>query len=175
MSKPDIVDRLDNWADGDRDTSRLITEAKAEILRLRSSASEMRERAAGVADKAKEGVDFGDYDTGWSDACDHIAAAIRSLPDEGDGWRTIDSAPKDGTHVILGNSETDDKPAYAAVGWWKEAEADGPDCMGSDAGFVDFEFNTYMPSRSCGAPSHQYRGSQPTHWRPLPPPPRDAT
>lgn len=70
-----------------------------------------------------------------------------------DGWRPIETAPKDGTKVLLGRftgRKKADQEGFCAVDRWHRRE-DG-------AGFTGFgKFNpTYWP---------------PTHWMPLPPAP----
>lgn len=88
-----------------------------------------------------------------------------------DAWRSIDTAPKDGTCILLGCANSDDTVAVSTMGWWQESESDGPDTMGADAGFVDYAFNCFCPSRSFGNPDFRRPGYQPTHWQPLPNPP----
>lgn len=85
------------------------------------------------------------------------------------GWQPIDTAPKDGSRILLGRNfgET----SVVIEGWWQNEEDDGPDYMGADGGFVDHEFNRFMPGRSFGNPAYRQSGCQPTHWQPLPSPP----
>lgn len=61
------------------------------------------------------------------------AEAIRALssPDhadagkvEGDGWQTIESAPKDGTIVLLGWNDPDIEEIGAVAGWYEGGPAD---------------------------------------------------
>lgn len=72
------------------------------------------------------------------------------------GWRDIESAPKDGTRVLL--AEPIEGGFEMSVGWWRPYINDS-----SDAGWMDgtvqswaYEENTIL---------------HPTHWQPLPSPP----
>jgi hypothetical protein len=112
--------------------------------------------------------------------CGHCASPVQpALRASREGapapeWQPIETAPKDGTRVLLGNAGSEDRNAEVACGYWQEAEADGVDYMGSDAGFVDIEFNVYQPGRSFGSPSSRFDPAQPTHWQPLPAPPASS-
>jgi hypothetical protein len=86
-------------------------------------------------------------------------------------WLPIETAPKDGTVVILGRAEDD--ASVVTTGHWQEAEEDGVDYMGADAGFVDEHYQEFNPGRSFGSPSHRYAPTQPTAWQPLPNPPKE--
>lgn len=89
------------------------------------------------------------------------------------GWRDIASAPKDGSHILLGMGGTDEDCEISTLGWWQEEVLDGQDYMGNDAGFVDHEFSSFHPGRSFGADKYQYKAVQPTHWKHLPAAPKD--
>lgn len=105
------------------------------------------------------------------------AVALTALEAEGmvvvPGWQPIESAPKDGTHILLGSpdNEDDETAEVSTLGWWQDAEDDGPDYMGADGGFVDHAFSEFYPGRSFGNPAYQRAGTQPTHWQPVPDPP----
>jgi hypothetical protein len=99
-----------------------------------------------------------------------INARALELPAFGQ-WLPIESAPKDGTRVILGCPCSDGDGGTSACGYWLDAEEDGIDYMGHDGGFTDVDYQTFSTSRSFGAPGYRYAGHQPTHWTPLPPPP----
>lgn len=86
------------------------------------------------------------------------AAALASSPQ---GWRTMDSAPKDGSNILIAGgtilfdgSTYDDwlecKGIYTA--WWF-TRYDGGWCSGNAEGHDEFIWH------------------KPTHWQPLPPPP----
>lgn len=67
-------------------------------------------------------------------------------------WRSIDSAPKDGTRILVGRFHTGcRKHGRVAVDYWHNAK---------DHGYSGFgRFNqTHWPA---------------THWLPLPPPPKE--
>lgn len=91
-------------------------------------------------------------------------------------WKTIDSAPRDGTLVILGFASTKEmnEDGYGPVslpGYWMAGYDDGVDYMGQDDGFVDCQLSFFIPPRTMGAEAYRYAGRQPTHWQPLPAPP----
>jgi len=87
-------------------------------------------------------------------------------------WQPIETAPRDGTEILLGRaSEEEDDPGVSVPGYWQAGYEDGIDYMGCDDGFVDSHHQTFHGGRSFGAESHRYAPNQPTHWMPLPPPP----
>jgi len=89
-------------------------------------------------------------------------------------WQPIETAPKDGTRILLGEPRSAISDGICTVGNWIDSLEDGQDYMGHDAGFIDVDYNDFNPSRSFGNPSHRYTGVQPTHWMPLPDPPEDV-
>lgn len=84
---------------------------------------------------------------------------------EAPGWMPIESAPKD--KLIL-CADADNVCACT----WQEAIDDGQDEMGCDEGYADILCQYFRPGRSIGLPKFQYEAIQPTHWMPLPSPPR---
>jgi hypothetical protein len=67
-------------------------------------------------------------------------------------WQPIESAPKDGTTILLGHASF--KPEAA---WWEYCSWFEGWCSGG------FRSDMYGP------------GFDPTHWMPLPPPPKSET
>lgn len=92
----------------------------------------------------------------------HAPAAI----ERADGWRTIDSAPKDGTAVLVmrdiwpgtasGRAEKCNGHNTCVAEWW----AGGESTEGRWVCYMDMVQDPDCPI-------------EPTHWRPLPPPPND--
>lgn len=77
----------------------------------------------------------------------------KQIPEHTPQWQPIDTAPKDGTSILLGRFTGNPKEQHEglqAVDWYRTPA--------KDAGFIGFgKFNAqYWP---------------PTHWMPLPPPP----
>jgi hypothetical protein len=88
-------------------------------------------------------------------------------------WQPIETAPRDGTRIILGLPDLDgDGGGISVAGYWLEELEDGVDYMGHDGGFTDVDYQVFQPGRSFGAESYRYAGRQPTHWMPLPEPPK---
>lgn len=93
----------------------------------------------------------------YESACVNLAPAlarqVKELESERE-WQPIDTAPKDGTRVLLGRFTGNKKArreGFRAIDWYRQPK-DG-------AGYVGFgSFN----------PEHW----PPTHWKPLPEPPK---
>jgi hypothetical protein len=84
-------------------------------------------------------------------------------PDSAEGWRPIESAPKDGTQVLIHGAHG------AIVAWWGDREP------------VDFMSDAPHEPHMCwlGHSNGKYDPValrldyiEPTHWRPLPEPPK---
>lgn len=109
------------------------------------------EESTFVAHARKQGAADG-FQQGWhaalqrireGDKADELAAAV-PLPS---GWRGIESAPKDGTWVLLWQPDQGENVACwmdCDISWW----------------FIED-----------GKNAHALRGAAPTHWMPLPAPP----
>lgn len=98
-----------------------------------------------------------------------IEKALASLSvAQGQGWRPIESAPRDGTRVLLGRPDDDGDGGVSTCGYWLDGLEDGQDYMGHDAGFTDVDYQCFQPGRSFGNEAYRYAGRQPTHWQPLP-------
>lgn len=74
-------------------------------------------------------------------------------------WKTIDSAPKDGTVVLLFCPKSWDSEGVR-VGWWCTSPAEH---NFDDSGWYDDESASHDVSDLYG---------EPTHWMPLPEPPK---
>jgi len=74
----------------------------------------------------------------------------RSLSNE--GWMPIETAPRDGSAILLGHE------GAAFDGWW---EADGRETDTGEPGWIDGLMNNI----------EEYTTLHPTHWQPLPTPP----
>lgn len=92
---------------------------------------------------------------------------------EAERWQPIETAPKDGTMVILGRAAIEDCEAISVPGFWQEGWEDSVDDMGCDSGFVDVNFQQFSGGRSFGADAYRCAPNQPTHWMPLPPTPQE--
>jgi len=94
--------------------------------------------------------------TGWlrSDCEDIARAAVTAyLAEAGDGWMPIETAPKDGTRVLL-------YPGGAFTARWSE------ECQ-----FGQFKTAPGWQIFECEDPYYSVAEDEPTHWRPLPAPP----
>jgi len=74
-------------------------------------------------------------------------------------WKPIDTAPLDGTIILLGggiwgDDLLDDAPRVMAARWYKSREHEFWNVCAAEAGFSIFPY------------------SNPTHWMPLPEPPQ---
>lgn len=119
--------------------------------------TELREEIAAILGRhiGEEGDDyFGREITGIGEATD----AILALPEIAGGWQPIETAPRDGTEVLICWA---DIPQMAVAQWDQDyAEMDFAEGVGWRDG-SDY---------GCGG----MIGAMPTHWMPLPPPPTKA-
>lgn len=115
----------------------------------------------------------------FRDVCDELGCeydneealiAAHDLKQRAAAWQPIETAPKDGTEILLWT------PCGVDVGWWTDLEPDGCQEPGHNPGWWGFRGET-APG---GAKEHGFGGSdawlwspqnQPTHWMPLPRPP----
>lgn len=106
-----------------------------------------------------------------------IALARKAQEPAPSAWLPIESAPRDGTMILLGRAEEEmEHDGLSLPGRWHEGSCDGPDEMGHDAGFMDDGFFGYFRcGRSFGNPDYQHSGHQPTHWQTMPNPPAKET
>lgn len=105
-----------------------------------------------------------------TDQAEAYAAAKVREPQE---WQPIETAPKDGSMILLGRAETEACGAVSVPGYWQEGFDDGVDYMGVGDGFVDVNHQQFSGGRDWGPEKYRYAPNQPTHWRPLPPPPSE--
>lgn len=117
-------DGLDNPNSCVHHSSIAMALADAEsLLPLLSSAyregqEDMRERAA--KDAGEHRREDRDYVPGslWDKLTREAQARIRSLPlQDGDGWRPIETAPKDGTRILIGGDECAISAAWDRAYW----------------------------------------------------------
>lgn len=141
---------------------------RADIAQVRTPSDDRREdlKAAFVAGCCavltwtNSGMPQDDLDeAGYDYAASVVSAA--PAPPTGQEWQTIDSAPKDGTRVLLL-----DKHGEITIGWWET----GREFSGSD------HYNDWSSGAiSAGGYDAGFdRVYYVTHWRPLPSPPVPA-
>ncbi len=76
-------------------------------------------------------------------------------------WQPIETAPKDGTPILLGGGmwgdDWRDPTERVMVGWWERTKRIGEfwNCCAAESGHCNFPYE------------------MPTHWMPLPPPPSE--
>lgn len=156
-----VVDSDDGLATQYIPIGRLAAEAISELTRLRSlvEADAEVERVLALSDDEviAEAVAAGDDpEQVAAEMRAVLNAALASPPHGGrilEGWRDIESAPKDGFIVLYAPCVGLESGPVTAWAKWQ----------GSGWYGVDEQGLTYMPS--------DHIGNMPTHWRPLPPPP----
>lgn len=87
-----------------------------------------------------------------------------TVPD--DGWRPIETAPKDGTQILVACPK-----AVGVVAWEWVIQSKGLGWWRWQAGPVEAAYGDYDPSPIAGKDD---LSGEPTHWRPLPPPPESS-
>lgn len=125
--------------------------------------------AEGAADMRKEGEGCRDARYDWmAQGAEALADTLRGInsstgtpadPVLAAGWRSIETAPKDGTNVILTNGDT------VAQGWWADEPGYIREHRDSDGVYLgQDESDGFMGWMDCDG------GMQPdpTHWMPLP-------
>ena len=85
-------------------------------------------------------------------------AYLAALPAAGDGWRPIESAPRDGNEILLGIAEPN---GAVCAGFWH----DGSECYGHQGGAGWFSEDDRCNLLTAS-------NWHPTHWQPLPLPPQ---
>lgn len=132
----------------------------AELDRLHHRATDLRAREAQLADAGENDPASDTWKTAAivaaSAECEFHAALVAAWPtisrvlrEAAEGWRPIETAPKDGTRVLLFGPRTDGSGNYQDVGgWWR---------------------NNWRPFEDdyCAF-------NHPHYWRPLPSPPSET-
>lgn len=80
-------------------------------------------------------------------------------------WRTIDSAPRDGASILVHNNDEPGSPGGKAEKCWEGNTAVAAWWTNEDGG--DGDWVCYM-----GLPCDPSPCFEPTHWMPLPEPPK---
>src|SRR5690606_12603400 len=106
-------------------------------------------------------------------AVERRLSALTAGKPEQSAWQPIETAPKDGTHILAWC------PSGHDIVWWTDLDPDGPDFPGANPGWWGYSGET-IPGRTPehgfgGDPAHHWPAqNQPTHWLPLPQPPAEA-
>ncbi len=139
----DAIAALKHFARHDgRESHRAAAKALARLTAERAAVPPDRERLAARFDGP--GYVLGDV------KCADVAAALRS---PADGWRDIESAPKDGTRILLFATKWSSDPIFTAH-WSCFRDSPEKDNWLDDRG-------SFMDHR------------EPSHWMPIPSPPAE--
>lgn len=100
---------------------------------------------------------------------ERLRARVAEL--EAGDWQPIETAPKDGVEILLGYPEKTGRPARSTSGFW--IEADEPIFEDCGAEFSCPEYgDPVCPAGWVTADGGFAEEAPPTHWRPLPAPPK---
>ena len=168
QAKQHLVERLPDtpWLSEMEWLMTLTDDQKATHTLLRALDAVLQPKGAGDADEDNWAHN---YSLGY--AAGRKSAELEAMV--GAEWQPIETAPTDGTTIWLAinqpepKADEEDAKQYAYLGHYDGPEQDQVDQMGHDGGFSDDHYHGYfMPSRSFGSEKHQYKGTQPTHWKP---------
>ena len=157
----------------------LSKEERAErIVRayLASAAPEKDEPVAFTGNGSLRALSLGEEGYIWPTRADAhpIPLYLRSSRPEEDGWRPIETAPKDGTDILLWSSVGVRGDGGATIGRWtseEECRRQIGDC-GGECRCPEYEYDDPSWISWDGGFTLEH---PPTHWRPLPPPPALST
>lgn len=86
---------------------------------------------------------------GWGNTCEQAADAIDAWQS---GWQPIETAPRDGTRVLLARCRDDGSYEWMYVAWCRRTQ--------------------WRISENVARNYYSTVDSEPTHWQPLPDPPK---
>lgn len=91
-----------------------------------------------------------------------LASRLRA---DGEGWRPIEEAPRDGTHILLAAGQD-----HVGEGWWEDNDSDPYPWKFIDTGMMGSRYRNGEDIN--GAHEGNPHAFMFTHFRPLPDPPR---